>query len=283
VVSLTSMVFWELRQIRLGKKPILDLTLFMRRNFAVAFALMFVLGFCLFGSTVLIPQFVQSLLGYTAEQAGLVISPGGFGILLLMPLVGFLVGKVDARWMVAYGFLSCSVALFCMMNINLDVSYGYIAWLRVFQASGLAFLFVPISTISFGGVPPGKNNDVSGLTNLARNIGGSVGTAFLVTVLARRAQYHQSRLGDHLTSTNPGLQNQMFSIGRYLHDKAGTAYSVTQGRSMAQGSAMGQLVKQATMLSYIDVILCFAIAMGLMVPIVFLMRKVKGGRGGGGH
>src|SRR5450631_3663337 len=103
------MVFWELRQIRLGRKPILDLTLFKRRNFSVAFALMFILGFCLFGSTVLIPQFVQSLLGYTAEQAGMVISPGGFGILLLMPLVGFLVGKVDARYLVAYGFLSCSI------------------------------------------------------------------------------------------------------------------------------------------------------------------------------
>jgi DHA2 family multidrug resistance protein len=283
VVSLTSMVFWELRQIRLGKKPILDLTLFKRRNFAVAFSLMFVLGFCLFGSTVLIPQFVQSMLGYTAEQAGLVISPGGFGILLLMPLVGFLVGKVDARILVAYGFLSCSVALFCLMHINLEVSYGYIAMLRVFQASGLAFLFVPISTISFAGMPPGKNNDVSGLTNLARNIGGSVGTAFLVTVLARRAQYHQSRLGDHLTPTTPGLQNEMFIMGRYLHDKAGTAYSLTQGRSMAQGTAMRQLVMHATMLSYIDVILCFAIAMGLMVPMVFLMRKVKGGRGGGGH
>jgi len=283
VVSLTSMVFWELRQIRQGHKPILDLTLFKKRNFAVAFSLMFVLGFCLFGSTVLIPQFVQSMLGYTAEQAGLVISPGGVGILLLMPLVGFLVGKVDARILVAYGFCSCSIALFCLMHINLEVSYGYIAMLRVFQASGLAFLFVPISTISYAGMPPGKNNDISGLTNLARNIGGSVGTAFLVTVLARRAQYHQSRLGDHLTPTTPGLQNEMLTMGRYLHDKAGTAYSLAQGRTMAQGTAARQLVMHATMLSYIDVILCFAIAMGVMVPIVFLMGKVKGGRGGGGH
>ncbi len=283
IASLTTMVFWELRQIRLGRKPILDLTLFKRRNFAVSFSLMFVLGFCLFGSTVLIPQFVQSMLGYTAEQAGLVISPGGFGILLLMPLVGFLVSKVDARILVAYGFFSCSVALFCMMRINLEVSYGYIAMLRVFQASGLAFLFVPISTISYAGIPPGKNNDVSGLTNLARNIGGSVGTAFLVTMLARRAQYHQSRLGDHLTATTPGLQNEMATMGRYLHDKTGTAYSFTQGRGMAQGTAMRQLVMHATMLSYIDVILCFAIAMGIMIPMVFLMGKVKGGRGGGGH
>jgi DHA2 family multidrug resistance protein len=281
--SLITLVLWELRQIRIGHKPILDLTLFKRRNFAIAFGLMFVLGFCLYGSTVLIPQFVQSLLGYTAEQAGLVISPGGVSILLLMPLVGFLISKVDARYLVAYGFLSCSVALFCMLHLNLDVSYGYVAMLRVFQASGLAFLFVPISTISFAGIPPNKNNDVSGLTNLARNIGGSVGTAFLVTVLARRAQYHQSRLGDRLAASSAPLQNQMAQMGQYLHDKAGMAYSLAQGRNMAQGQAMRLLVRHATMLSYIDVILCFAIGMGLMVPVVFLMTKVKGGRGAGGH
>jgi len=283
ISSLILMILWEMRQIRVGHKPILDLTLFRGRNFAVAFLLMFVLGFCLFGSTVLIPQFVQSLLGYTAEQAGLVISPGGLGIILLMPLVGFLVGKVDARYLVAYGFLSCSVALFVMLTLNLDVSYGYVAWLRVFQASGLAFLFVPISTISFAGVPPNKNNDASGLTNLARNIGGSVGTAFLVTVLARRAQYHQSRLGDHLTGSSISLQNQAQIMSRYLHDRGGMAYSLAQGRLMAQGTVVRQLVMHATMLAYLDVIKCFAIAMGSMLPIIFLMRKVKGGRGGGVH
>jgi DHA2 family multidrug resistance protein len=283
VTSLVSLIVWEMRQIRIGHKPILDLTLFRGRNFAIAFLLMFVLGFCLFGSTVLIPQFVQSMLGYTAEQAGLVISPGGLGIILLMPLVGFLVAKVDARILVAYGFFSCSVALFAMLNLNLQVSYGYVAMLRVFQASGLAFLFVPISTISFAGVPPNKNNDASGLTNLARNIGGSVGTAFLVTVLARRAQYHQQRLGDHLTPSAGALQGSISMMARYLHDKGGMAYSLLQGRGMAQGTVMQQLVIQSTMLAYLDVIKCFAIAMGCMVPIVFFMTKVKGGRGGGVH
>jgi DHA2 family multidrug resistance protein len=200
-----------------------------------------------------------------------------------MPLVGFLVGKVDARWMVAYGFLSSSMAMFIMLNLNLNVSYGYIVWLRVFQASGLAFLFVPISTISFAGMPQNKSNDISGLTNLARNIGGSVGTAFLVTALARRAQFHQTRLADHLAASTATMQNQATTLGHYLHDKGGLAYSLAQGRGMAQGSLMRQLIIQATMLSYLDVIKCFAIAMLAMVPTVFLMTKVKGGRGGGGH
>ncbi len=283
VVAMVTLIVWELRQIRVGHKPILDLTLFRNRNFAISFLLMFVLGFCLFGSTVLIPQFVQSLLGYTAERAGMVISPGGFGIILLMPLVGFLVGKVDARYLVAFGFTSCSLALFNMLNLTLDASYGYVAMLRVLQAAGLAFLFVPISTISFAGVPPGKNNDVSGLTNLARNIGGSVGTAFLVTVLARRQQFHQNRLGDHLTSGLLPMQNQISAVARYLHDKAGVAYSLAQGSSLAQGNVLRQLIQHASMLAYLDVIKCFAIAMGLMIPITFFMTKVKGGRGGGGH
>jgi DHA2 family multidrug resistance protein len=283
ITSLVTLIVWEMRQIRTGHKPILDLTLFKKRNFAVAFTLMFTLGFCLFGSTVLIPQFVQSMLGYTAEQAGMVISPGGLGIILLMPLVGFLVGKVDARLLVAYGFTSCSIALFTMLSLDLNVSFSYVVWLRVFQASGLAFLFVPISTISFAGMPANKNNDISGLTNLARNIGGSVGTAFLVTVLARRAQYHQHRLGDHLTTSTMALQNEAVTMSRYLHDRGGMAYSMVQGRLMAQGTVMRQLVLHSTMLAYLDVIKCFAIAMAIMVPVVFLMSKVKGGRGGGGH
>jgi DHA2 family multidrug resistance protein len=283
ISSLIILILWELRQIRTGHKPILDLTLFRTRNFAIAFLLMFVLGFCLFGSTVLIPQFVQGLLGYTAEQAGLVVSPGGVGIILLMPLVGFLVSKVDARILVGYGFLSCSIALFCMLSLDLDVNYSYVAWMRVFQASGLAFLFVPISTISFAGMPQNKSNDVSGLTNLARNIGGSVGTAFLVTILARRAQYHQERLGSHLESSGLSLQNQLSLTARYLHDRGGMAYNMVQGRNIAQGTVLRLLITQATMLSYLDVILAFAIAMGCMVPVVFFMTKVKGGRGGGGH
>ncbi len=279
IVSLSVLVAWEIMQIRRKHRPILDLTLFRNRNFAVSFVLMFVLGFVLFGTTVMIPQFVQTLLGYTAEQAGLVISPGGLAVMAMMPIVGFLVTRVDPRWMIVYGFAMCSAALFTMLNLNLGVSYGYVAMLRVFQAAGLAFLFIPINTLSYYGIPMTKNNDVSGLTNLARNIGGSTGTAFLVTMLARRQQFHQNRLGTWVSQTSAVFQNQVEALGRYLVQNGGRAVSPAQGRAMAQGSIYGQFLRQCTMLAYLDVIKVLAIAMLLLIPLVFFMRRPPKGKG----
>lgn len=280
VTSLITLIAWSLLQIRRKHRPILDLTLFKQRNFAVSFVLMGVLGIVLFGTTVMIPQFVQSLLGYTAEQAGLVISPGGVTVMLMMPIVGILVSRVDPRWMIVYGFSVSAVALFTMGTLNLGVSYSYIAWLRVFQAAGLAFLFIPINTLSYTGIPMNKNNDVSGLTNLARNIGGSVGTAFVVTWLARRQQFHQNRLGAWISQNSAVLQSQVDGLGRYLVQHGGKVNSLAQGRAMAQGNLYGQLWRQATMLAYLDVIKVLAVAMLLLIPLVFLMKRPPKAKGG---
>jgi MFS transporter, DHA2 family, multidrug resistance protein len=280
VVSLVTLTVWELVQIKRKHRPILDLTLFKQRNFAVSFVLMGVLGIVLFGTTVMIPQFVQTLLGYTAEQAGLVISPGGLMVMAMMPIVGFLVTRVDPRWMIVYGFTISALALFTMLNLNLGVSYGYIAMLRVFQAAGLAFLFIPINTLSYTGIPMTKNNDVSGLTNLARNIGGSVGTAFVVTMLARRQQFHQNRLGSWIAGSSGNLQSQVDSLGRYLMEHGGRAGSLAQGKALAQGSLYGQLLRQCTMLAYLDAIKVLAVAMALLIPLVFLMKRPPKGKGG---
>jgi len=282
VLSLLTLFIWELKQIRSNHRPILDLTLFRMRNFAVSFVLMFSLGVVLFGTTVMIPQFVQTLLGYTAEQAGLVISPGGVTVMLMMPIVGFLVSRVDPRWMIVYGFLVSAAALFTMTTLDLQVSYAYIAWLRVFQAAGLAFLFIPINTLSYNGIPMTKNNDVSGLTNLARNIGGSVGTAFVVTMLARRQQFHQERLGSVIAPGDNNLQSMLDRLGGYLMH-AGRAASLSQGKALAQGNLYSQLIRQSTMLAYIDVIKVLAVIMLLLVSLVFLMRRPPKGGGRTGH
>ncbi len=278
VTSLITLIFWELMQIRRKERPILDLTLFRNRNFAVSFVLMGVLGIVLFGTTVMIPQFVQSLLGYTAEQAGLVISPGGLMVMLMMPIVGFLVSRVDPRWMIVYGFSVSGWALFTMLDLNLGVSYWHVAMLRVFQAAGLAFLFIPINTLSYTGIPMTKNNDVSGLTNLARNIGGSVGTAFVVTMLARRQQFHQNRLGTWVSQNNTNLQNQVSTLGRYL-TQHGLSSGTAQGQALAQGNIYGQFLRQCTMLAYLDVIKVLAVAMILLIPLVFFMKRPPKSKG----
>jgi MFS transporter, DHA2 family, multidrug resistance protein len=280
VASLITLTIWELVQIKRKHRPILDLTLFKQRNFAVSFVLMWVLGVVLFGTTVMIPQFAQTLLGYTAEQAGLVISPGGLMVMAMMPIVGLLVSRVDPRWMIVYGFAVSSLALFTMLNLNLGVSYGYIAMLRVFQAAGLAFLFIPINTLSYTGIPMTKNNDVSGLTNLARNIGGSVGTAFVVTMLARRQQFHQNRLGSWIAASDGNLQSHVNSLGHYLTEHGGRAVSLAQGKALAEGSLYGQFLRQCTMLAYLDAIKVLAVAMALLIPLVFLMKRPPKGKGG---
>jgi len=276
------LIFWEIAQIRRGHRPILDLTMFRNRNFSFSFVLMFVLGFTLFGTTVLIPQFVQVMMGYTAEQAGLVISPGGIAILILMPLVGFLVGRADLRYLIAIGFTILAASLAALHTIDTQASYAYIAWMRIFQASGLAFLFVPINALSYTDVPPQKNNDVSGLMNLARNIGGSSGTSFFVTVLARRAQFHQDRLTMHFNGASTPLRQALDKLSGRLQSGGITA-SPGQARALAQGTLYQQLLRQSTQLAYLDVIALLAAGAACMIPLIFLMKKRKGGGPAGAH
>jgi DHA2 family multidrug resistance protein len=184
--------------------------------------------------------------------------------------------------MIVYGFTISSIALFTMLDLDIGASYAHIALLRVFQAAGLAFLFIPINTLSYNGIPMQKNNDVSGLTNLARNIGGSMGTAFVVTVLARRQQFHQERLGGRIDFSSANLFNRLNALGSYLLH-GGRVSSLAQGRNLAQGSIYQQLIQQSTMLAYLDVIKCLAIAMALAIPLVFLMRRPKKGAAPVGH
>jgi DHA2 family multidrug resistance protein len=281
VVALTAMIFWELYQLKVGNRPILNLTLFKRKTFAIPFVLMFVLGFTLYGTTVLIPQMVQTLLGYTAELAGLVISPGGLCIMVMMPLVGFLIGKVDPRWLICYGFFTLSMSMAIMHTLSLDSSFKYIMWVRVYQASGLAFLFIPINTISYTGVKRSENNDVSGLTNLARNIGGSVGTAFIATMLSRGSQRHEAYQVRNLTPDSPGFQNQINAMKNSFHGgNPGAAAGFGGGRGAggvqaAQAYIYNQLHRQSAMLAYMDIIAILCIFCAAMIPLVLLIGKIK--------
>ncbi len=276
VVSLVVLIVWELYQLRIKNRPILNLTLFKRKTFAIPFVLMFVLGFSLYGTTVLIPQMVQTLLGYTAELAGFVISPGGICIMMMMPVVGFLIGRTDPRYLICGGFFILATSMLLMHTFSLQSSFKYIMWVRVYQASGLAFLFIPINTISYSGVPQSQNNDVAGLTNLARNIGGSVGTAFVSTMLARGTQRHESHMIRDLTTANPAFISQMNHLksvfGGSSHD--GNAL-LGKGASAAQGYIYQQMHRQSAMLAYLDIIAIFAVFCACMIPIVLAIGKIK--------
>jgi len=274
VAALVTLIFWELRQIRRGHRPILNLTLFRKKTFTISFIFMFVLGFALYATTVLIPQFTQTLLGYTAELAGLVISPGGIATMMMMPIVGFLIGRVDARYLIGVGFLTVGSALVAMHTLNMQVSYSYIAMLRIFQAAGLAFLFIPINTISYTGIPQTQNNDISGLTNLARNIGGSCGTAFLTTMLARRAQWHQNYMVRNLVPSSPIFQSQIHALSQVFVSHA-MAPNMTAAGFMAQAFIYQQMYRQAVMLSYLDVTSVLAIGCFMMLPLVMMIGKIK--------
>ncbi len=282
VASIVTLIFWELYQLKVGKRPILNLMLFKRKTFAIPFVLMFVLGFSLYGTTVLIPQFVQTLLGYTAELAGFVISPGGICIMLMMPLVGFLIGRTDPRWLICFGFFTLATSMVLMSTLSLDSSFKYIMWLRVYQSSGLAFLFIPINTISYTGVAQSENNDVSGLTNLARNIGGSVGTAFVATMLSRGSQRHEAYMVRNLTPGSPGLDRAVRSLaGAFAGGNPGGGAGFGLGSNTAGGAASamaqvyGMLHRQAAMLAYLDIVQALGVFCALMIPLVLLIGRIK--------
>jgi DHA2 family multidrug resistance protein len=194
-VSLISFVVCEL----FTAHPVVDLKIFKNRNFAISSLLIFLLGVVLFGTTVLLPKFLQLFMGYSAEDAGMTLSPGALSIILFMPVIGILVSRVQARYLIAFGFAITAFALYQMMHINLQIDFRTAVIWRVYQSAGMAFLFIPINTAAYLGIPREKNNDVSGLLNLARNVGGSVGISFVATAIARHAQQHQDFLVAHAT------------------------------------------------------------------------------------
>jgi MFS transporter, DHA2 family, multidrug resistance protein len=270
VASLLFVIFWEWTR----KDPIIDLHLFQDRTFASANFLMFMLGFALLGSTLLLPLFMQTMLGYTAQQSGFALMPGGFTIMILMPLVGFLLSRYDARLLMVFGLCVLSFSLFHMTNFNLGVDFRTVVYARVIQAAGMAFLFVPINTAAYSFLPREKNNAASGLMNLARNIGGSVGISVVTTMLDRRSQVHQNNLMSNISGTNLKLQSMLAGISKTLQSRGIDPASATQ---QAWARVQGLVLRQATMLSYIDCFWLLGIAIGMMVPLVFIMKKSKPG------
>jgi DHA2 family multidrug resistance protein len=270
IIGMVGFVAWELWQIHRKKKPILDLRLFLNRNLAVSFVLMFLVGFALYATLTMLPQLLQNEMGYTAELAGFALSAGGLVIVICMPIVGVLVGKMDPRYLVIFGFIVMAAALFYSTGLNLQMDIWYAAKLRAFQCLGLAFLFIPVNTLSYVGMKPEQSNDVSGLVNLARNIGGSCGTSFFTTVLARHEQIHQHYLGRYANPSNPGYAARIAALTQQAMAKAG---SLADAQQTALAQFYQQFHHQVNVLSYIDVLRALGYITLVATPIVLLMKR----------
>ena len=264
---LVSLVVWEWRH----SEPVIDVRLFKNFNFATSNLMMFTLGVILFSSLVMMPQFLQTLMGYTAQSAGLVLSASGVLLLMEMPIVGQLTTKFPARNIVAFGWLSLACAMYySTVRLDLLMSFQAAMWLRVAQSFGMGFLFVPITLIAYIGIPLEKSNSVSGLVNFMRNIGSSVGTSMVTTLLARRAQFHQSTLSYHATNFDPVFRNQVAGLSRQLVQ---TGVGAADAQTHAYGLIYRSMEAQSQTLAYIDTYLVLAIGAGIMFLLAFIVRK----------
>jgi DHA2 family multidrug resistance protein len=271
VVCLVAVVFWELRQ----EHPVIDFRVLKERNFALSTLTMLVLGFVLYGSTTLLPLLLQTLLGYTAMLSGMVLSPGGIVVVFCMPIVGQMLRKVQARWMIIFGCLVCSGGLFLMSRFDLYIDYRTAVTSRLVQSLGMAFLFVPISTVAFALIDRTRTGYATGIFNLARNIGGSSGIAAATTMLARRAQYHQQVLVGHMTPYDGRFRESLAGVTAVLRSHGASA---PDAAAQANGMLYGSMMRQATMLSFADTFWFMGVLFLCIIPLVFMMKKIRPAR-----
>ncbi len=273
-VCLVALVIWEWFR----KSPIIDVRMFKNLNFAAANLLMFMMGVMLFSTLVIIPEFLQTLLGYTAELAGSVLSASGLVLLVMMPIIGRLTTKVPAKWLIAVGWLSLALSLFyTAYSLDLFISFGEAMWLRVLQVVGIGFLFVPTTMAGYIGVPAEKGDSVSGIVNFMRNIGGSIGTSIVTTVTARRSQFHQQILVGHVAHGVPIFREERHSLSRHV---AHFGHSLPDATRVAIARLYATVDQQAHTLSYMDAYWVLGVMACTMFFLAFFLKKNDPGADG---
>jgi len=271
-VGLVSLVVWEW----FHNEPIVDVRLFKHFNFASTSLMFFVVGIVLFSSTVLLPQFLQTLMGYTAQAAGMVLSAAAFILLFLLPVVGWLLTRYQARYLLAFGWITLALGMYVSAkSLEVFISFPAATWIRILQYLPLGFLFVPLTTAGYIGLPKEKNNAAAGMMNFMRNMGQSVGTSAMTTLIARRSQYHQSVLAEYTRSTRfhlatAAVANRLMHAGLSLHS----------AQQQAVSRIYGMLLTQAQAISYVDAYALLAAISVLMFFLSFLLARNKPGAGG---
>ena len=264
-VSLIAFIIVELNK----KHPILDLREFKNVVFASATVIQCAVFFVLFASITILPMFCQQLMGYNALLAGLVLAPGGIATLLVMPVTGILLTKkINPKTILFIGLVVTAYSMFTMMKFNLYIDYNSIAWSRIVMGIGLAMIFIPLQTMAFATIPREEIGNATSIFSLLRNLAGSVGIAFMTTILTQRAQFHQFRLSERLQPFEPRYQMGMQKAMAVLSAKTGVV-----SNSAANGLFYQQLMREATLRSFNDAFYLSTVIMIGILPIVFLLKR----------
>lgn len=266
VVSLVALVWVELT----NEHPIINLRLFKNISFSAGNFIMFVVGFCLYSSIVLIPLFLQTLMGYSATDAGMVLAPGGVATLITMPFVGAALAKRDGRKIVMIGLLIGAFAMFLMQRLSLEASYWSFVWPRVILGIGLAMIFVPLTTVTLSTIPKPEMGNATGMFNLLRNIGGSVGIAISATLLARLEQFYQTTLAANVTPYSSTWQMRFTGLKQTLMTKG---IASTQAGQTALGMVYGMVRRQAGALAFNRIYFIIGLAFLSILPLLLLLKR----------
>jgi DHA2 family multidrug resistance protein len=272
VAGMIGLIWWQWR----AKNPIMNLRLFKYKNFAVCCFLMILVGGVLNAATVLEPQFLQQLMGYTATRAGEALAGGGLVLIVMMPVAGIATGKLPARNMAAFGFACFAVAFYyTSAHFTLDMTFGFASWLRILQMFAIPFAFIAITTAAYVGLPQEASNQVSGIVNFVRNVGGSIFIASTGAIVTNRSLFHQARLQEYMQAGNPAFVSRVNMLTAYF---GGSGKGPAPGQ-MARAAIYQQLNEQATAMAYQDIyrLLCW-MAIG-MVACAFILSKNKPGQG----
>ncbi|HVC19156.1 MAG TPA: DHA2 family efflux MFS transporter permease subunit [Vicinamibacterales bacterium] len=265
-VLLTLFIIWEL----VAEHPVVDLRVFKERTYASGVFLMTTLGFVLYGSLVLLPLMLQTLMGYSALEAGIAMAPRGLGSFIFMPIVGVLLGRHDARKMLAIGVAVSAWTLIWLSFINLNAGYWDIFWPQFVQGMGMAFVFVPLTTITMDPVPKERMGNATSLFNVMRNIGGSVGIATATTLLAREQQVHTSIMGAHI---NPYSEPARLMLQQMRAAFVAAGSDPTTALQRTYAALFGMVQQQAAMMSFVEIFFWFGVLFFAVLPLVLLMRR----------
>jgi DHA2 family multidrug resistance protein len=257
------------------RDPVLHLRVFKERTYATGVFLMTTLGFVMYGSLVLLPLFLQTVLGYPAIEAGIAMAPRGLGSFIAMPIVGFLTAKVDARKLLVVGLIGGAITLFMLGSLNLQIGYWDIFWPQFFQGLTMGLIFVPLTTVTMSLIGREEMGNATSLFNLMRNMGGSVGIAAIATMLSRRTQVQYNVLGSHVSAFDAQARSLLDQI-RAGFVSRGMDFTTATGAAYAALS--GMVSQQAVMVAFVQLFRILALVFAVVVPLVFIMRRPKGGQ-----